>query len=34
MLHVELAAQAHGLSGHWTDLAGNDVARFDLDTSQ
>ena len=33
MLHVELAAHAHGLSGHWTDLAGNDVARFDLDAS-
>jgi hypothetical protein len=29
MLHAELAAEAHGVSGHWTDLAGSDVARFD-----
>jgi hypothetical protein len=29
MLHIELAAQAHGLTGRWTDLEGTDVARFD-----
>ncbi|MDR3687090.1 MAG: nitroreductase family protein [Coriobacteriia bacterium] len=34
MLHVELAAHAHGLTGRWTDLVGSDVARFDPDTSR
>jgi nitroreductase len=29
MLHVELAALAHGVDGAWTDLRGSDVARFD-----
>jgi hypothetical protein len=29
MLHVEIAAEAHGVRGRWTDLAGGDVARFD-----
>ena len=29
MLHVELAAAAHGVDGAWTDLSGADVARFD-----
>ena len=29
MLHVELAALAHGIEGAWTDLAGMDVARYD-----
>jgi hypothetical protein len=29
MLHAELAAEAHGVTGRWTDLAGSDVARFD-----
>jgi hypothetical protein len=29
MLHVELAAAAHGVRGTWTDLNGMDVARFD-----
>jgi hypothetical protein len=29
MLHVELAAIAHGVTGCWTDLEGSDVARFD-----
>jgi hypothetical protein len=28
MLHVELAAQVHGVTGAWTDLTGSDVARF------
>jgi len=29
MLHVDLAAEAHGIDGVWTDLKGLDVARFD-----
>jgi len=29
MLHVEIAAAAHGVRGCWTDLSGKDVARFD-----
>lgn len=29
MLHVHLAAAAHGVDGVWTDLTGSDVARFD-----
>ena len=29
MLHAELAAEAHGVTGRWTDLSGADVARFD-----
>jgi len=29
MLHLELAAEAHGVAGLWTDLAGSDVARFE-----
>jgi nitroreductase len=29
MLHVDLAAAAHGVDGVWTDLTGMDVARFD-----
>ena len=29
MLHAEIAAEAHGIHGSWTDLAGTDVARFD-----
>lgn len=29
MLHVHLAAAAHGVEGVWTDLTGLDVARFD-----
>jgi nitroreductase len=29
MLHAELAATAHGVEGRWTDLDGDDVARFD-----
>jgi hypothetical protein len=28
MLHVSLAAQSHGVAGHWVDLPGTDVARF------
>jgi hypothetical protein len=29
MLHAELAADAYGVTGTWSDLDGNDVARFD-----
>jgi len=29
MLHVEIAAEAHGVRGDWTDLTGSDVARFE-----
>ena len=29
MLHIDLAATAHGIDGVWTDLHGKDVARFD-----
>lgn len=29
MLHVELAAEAHGVRGRWIDLSGSDVARFE-----
>jgi nitroreductase len=29
MLHIDLAATAHGIDGIWTDLHGGDVARFD-----
>jgi hypothetical protein len=33
MLHVDLAAMAHGVDGVWTDLRGGDIARFDPVTS-
>jgi len=29
MLHADLAFEAHGIDGAWTDLTGTDVARFD-----
>jgi hypothetical protein len=29
MLHVQLAATAHGIRGTWRDLEGADIARFE-----